>query len=322
MAIKSFLLSCLLMGLGTAQHPVLEGTQTQDTPTFTVPAGFSTSTDSALPPEEWRCKFSPEDLIEYYELASRVQKTPVEVVKECLVQSNPPDTPVCELVERFVDFLLPKCTNMPPDYLLSNIFEDVNADSSDSSTVEPASHGSFSLEQRGGDESYHPALKPIYDDCDVLEDPEQHTICVLAELGRALCEQEPWIPLCQDSESGSADEFSSKSNIIDNDLLDEIFDTDGVVLVADDDDLPRRPQVSGAPEATEIARLIEGDPLSNLKRLTQECEHAAGHTSVGHCVYEKMRDQVCSSNPEDELCEVPGPVLVNQHDLPLLHQDH
>lgn len=442
MATKSFLLSCLLMGLGVAQHPILEGTQTQATSIFTVPAGFATSIDPPLPPEEWGCEFSPEDLTKYNELASRIAQMPKQLVVKCLFEPGAPDTPECELIKSFSDFLKKKCPNIPADYLLSNIFEYVNADSSDSWsvgsanyamldnnpqsalegevrptftspadfatstppvllpcelspedvpkftelysrvinmsdedwaactprptvphipeceplheywdfldqkclgppadalsnileranasssgswTVEPADHSSSSPEQQGADEPYHPALKPIYDNCDVLEDPEEHTLCVLAELQRALCEQEPWIRECQDLGSGRADELSSQSNAMDNDLLDEIFDTGGVLPVADDDDLPRRPQVSGAPEPTEIGRLIEEIHSSSLKKLFQECAHAFGHISVGHCVYEKMRDELCSSNPGDELCEAPGVVLVNEQDLPLLNQDH
>lgn len=445
MATKSFLLSCLLMGLGVAQHPILEGTQTQDTPTFTVAAGFATSTDPPLPPEYWGCEFSPDDLPKFNELFSRVEQMPDQVVWDCLFQPDAPDTPECEVVESYRDFLLQRCPNVPHSvYLLSNVFEDVNADSSDSWsvgsanyamldnnpqsalegevrptftspadfafstppvllpcelspedvpkftelysrvinmsdedwaactprptvphipeceplheywdfldqkclgppadalsnileranasssgswTVEPADHSSSSPEQQGADEPYHPALKPIYDNCDVLEDPEEHTLCVLAELQRALCEQEPWIPECQDLGLGRADELSSQSNTIDNDLLDEIFDTGGVVLVVDDDDLPRRPQVSGAPEPTEIDGLIEEIHSSSLKKLVKDCVHKFGHIFCRTLLVlsEKMRDELCSSNPGDELCEAPGVVLVNEHDLPLLHHDH
>lgn len=437
MATKSFLLSCLLMGLGVAQHPTLEGTQTQATSIFTVPAGFATSIDPPLPPEEWGCQFSPEDLTKYKELHLRVEQMPTQLIAKCLIEPGAPDTPECEPLKSFVDFLSQKCSNMPPGYLLSNIFEDVNADTSDSWsvgsanyamldnnaqdaldrevrptftspadfaastppvllpcdlspedvpkftelfhrknnmsdedwmactpsptvphipeceplhelwdflvqkclgpqgdvlsniiervnadsrdswTIEPADHSSFSLEQRSADEPYHSALKPIYDDCDVLEDPEEDTTCVLAELERALCEQEPWIPLCRDSESGRADGFSPKSNIIDNDLLDEIFDTDGVAPVADNNDLPRRPQVTAAPEATKAARPIEWFPWLGLEPFYQECEHADGLDSLEDCVYEKMREEVCSSNPGDESCQVPRATLIYERDLPL-----
>lgn len=416
MATKSLLLSCLVMGLGIAQHPVSEGTRTQFTATITVTADVATSTDPPLPPERWGCEFSPEDLTKYNELASRLWNFPPESVIKCIFLPGPPDTPECELLESLDDFLNQRCSNLPPVHLLSNILEranisdswtvepagdpvtnktnpvgnahcelspqeliefaelyiraeqqpqsgecvsgemivsdapeckamqeltnffvskcfvppsdvlshvreKVNSDNSDSSTVGPADHTSFSLEQRGADQPYHPTLKPIYDDCDVLEDSEEHTMCVLAKLERALCEQEPWIPLCQESEAGSADEFSSKSNIIDNDLLDEIFDTDGGAPVADDHDLPHRPQLSGEPEATEAARPIEWLPWLGLEPFFQECEDADGFDSPEDCMYEKMRDELCSSNPEDELCELPGPALVHEHDLPPLHQD-
>lgn len=420
MATKSLLLSCLVMGLGIAQHPVSEGTQTQYITTITVTvtatatAGFATSTDLPLPPEEWGCEFSPEDLTKHNELTSRVLQMPKQSLAKCIFLPGALDTPECEPAKSLADFHKQKCPNIPPVYRLSNILEranssdswtvepvghpvldntklvdsaqcelspqeleefdqlyirfkqqpsswkcssgeinpdepeckaaqelddflaqrcfvpldnllhireNANRDRRDSRTIGPPDHSSFNLEQQGADEPYHPTLKAIYDDCDVLEDSEEHTMCVLAKLERALCDQEPWIPLCHYSEPGSADEFSSKSNIIDNDLLDEIFDTDAVVSVADNDDFPRRPQVTAAPEPTEAARPIKWLPGLGLEPFFQECEDAGGFNSPEDCMYEKMRDEVCSRNPEDELCELPGPALVNEHDLPPLHQD-
>lgn len=304
MATKSLLLSCLLVGLGNAQHPVSEATQAQDTPALTSPAGLATSTDPPLPPELWECEILPEDIPKYNELASGVQKM-FGFLPICLSPPTIPDIPECEALLEYVDFLRPKCSNLPVHYEIANTFGDVNTDSSGSWTSEPAgyakphninpprimwvvdkirevgipgvcgfdgyeiklsclqyhrsiqwctlcpettecrafsqqlkldgvqfwddngvndksctsspsdedetllrqrdataagsrpAHGN-SLEQQDADEPYHPALKPIYDDCDVLEDPEEHTTCVLVELGRALCEREPWIRECWD----------------------------------------------------------------------------------------------------------------------------
>ncbi|KAG6363476.1 hypothetical protein INS49_008576 [Diaporthe citri] len=218
--------------------------------------------------------------------------------KKCTPRPIVPHIPECEPIHEFDDFvafLNRKCSG-PQSNALSHIPENANSDSSDSGTVETADHSSFSLEQRGVDEPYHPSLKPIYDDCNVLGGPgKTHN----------------------DSGSGRVDELSSQPNTIDNDLLDEIFDTDGVVPVADDDDLPRRPQVTAAPEATQAAWPIEGFPWVDLEPFFQECEHADGFDSLEDCVYEKMREDVCSSNPGDESCQVPRATLINERDLPL-----
>lgn len=292
MATKSLLLSCLLVGLGIAQHPVSEATQAQDTPTLTSPAGFATSTDPPLPPELWECEILPEDLPKYNELASGVQEM-FGFLPICLSPPTIPDIPECEALLEYVDFLRPKCSNLPVYDEIANTSGDVNTDSSGSWTSEPAgyakphntnpppimwvvdkirelgipggmqfhrsiqwctfcpettecqalsqqlqldglhfwddngvnnksctssppnedetllrqrdanaagsrpAHGN-SLEQQDADEPYRPALKSIYDDCDVLEDLEERTMCVLVELGRALCEREPWIRECWD----------------------------------------------------------------------------------------------------------------------------
>lgn len=174
--------------------------------------------------------------------------------------------------------------------------------------------------QSDADEPYPPALKPIYDGCDALEDPAEHTRCVLAELQRALCEKEPWIRECQYLDSALPDELLSKFNTIDNDLLDEILDTDGVVPVADDD-VFRRHQVTAALQPTETAGLFDWFPLLDLEPFFEECEHADGYMAVEDCVYEKMRDGVCS-NPGDKLCQVPLPTFKTKHEMPVLHQDH
>lgn len=477
MATKSLLLSYLLLGMGIAQHPISEGTQTRDAPTFTVPAGFATSTDPPLPPEDWECEFSPKDLIKHNELASRVQQMPLQVLLACSLVPNMA-LPGCEPLRELEDFLEQKCSNKPPYYMLANTFGHLNSDSSGSWTRRPAGyamldhtdpqdrtkcelspqektklqelksrifqqmsplycdncichsfisdwpeltnqdwakcevvqdmldflrpkcphldevftpdcashqqeiqrcitcpetrdcralwqgfklnglqywddndvndtscafaspnegerlvrqrntdtvgfrsvHGENKM-QRDADEPYHPALKPIYDDCDVLEDPEEHTRCVLAELQRALCEKEPWIRECQYLESALPDELLSKFNTIDNDLLDEILDADGVVLVADDDNELHRPQMSAALEPTETAGLFDWFPLLDLEPFFEECEHADGYMAVEDCVYEKMRDDVCS-NPGDKLCQVPLPTFNTKLDVPLLHQDH
>lgn len=187
-------------------------------------------------------------------------------------------------------------------------------------TVRSRSVHGEDLMQRDADEPYYPALKPIYDDCDVLEDPAGHTRCVLAELQRALCEKEPWIRECQYLESALHDEPLSKLNTIDNDLLDEILDADGVVPVADDD-VFRRPHVTAALQPTETAGLFDWFPLLDLEPFFEECEHADGYMAVEDCVYEKMRDDVCS-NPGDKLCQVPLPTFNTKLDMPLLHQDH
>lgn len=168
------------------------------------------------------------------------------------------------------------------------------------------------LEPQGENEPYHPALKPIYDGCDELENPVLHLMCVLAELERALCEQEPWHRECQDLGASSAEEL---------DLLDDGFDLDGVIPFADDDGFLGQPQVTAPSEPTESARLIEWMSWSGLEPFFQECEHDVGYIFLGDCVYEKMRDEVCSSNPEDELCQVPRATLINAlingRDLPI-----
>lgn len=79
--------------------------------------------------------------------------------------------------------------------------------------------------------------------------------------------------------------------------------------------------MSDALEEREIACLIEEMPSPTLEKLSQECEHAVGYSSVGQCLYEKLRDEVCSSHAGDELCEVPRATLINEIDLPLLRQD-
>lgn len=411
--------------LGIGQHPVSEGTQMQDIPTSTSPATFATSTPPSSPPAERKCELSSKDILEFWELQSRVQQMPEQDVAKSstLDSSHLPDYPECEPIQEVLSFLKQKCPRpqvgvradvfedvdednpafihlpprdwgcgfpddpakyeeilsnwweMPiqdaancspslpdlhvPDYaecepvqefmdllkelcsepasdVLSNIPKDVSHDNDMSclswSAVDwseshrrhneadicvPRPAQGVSLGKQDSDEPYDPDLKPVYDFCDVLEDPEEHTMCVLAELARALCEQDPWIAFCQDLESGGADWFSSKSATIYNELLDEIFDTDDVVPVADEDELPRHPQVSAASEATEIARLIEKIPLSSLEKFSQECEHAVGYLSLGHCVSEKMRDEVCSSNPGSKICEVPRAALINERDLPL-----
>lgn len=560
MATKSLLLSYLLLGMGIAQHPVSEGTQTRDTPTSTVPAGFATSTDPPLPPEDWECEFSPEDLTKHNELASRIQQMPLQVIlacslvpnkglpgceplremedllqqkcsnkplyymladtfghldsdssgswtthyadyaapadtdpqdrikcelspdelgtytkltyelarrpstKKCISSKGISQTPECKGVQELAEFLVPKCfrrlddvpshtlenvntdgggfwivepntdnCNLSPQekvklteltsrvrqqmsssyghnclcrFLISDWPEPINTDSAkcevvqevldfhrpkcpdyyenktsdcagfqeqfrrciscpetrdcqdwwqrlkldglqywddndvndtscafaspdegeslvrqrNTDTVEFRSVHGESLMQRAADEPYHPALKPIYDDCDVLEDPEEHTRCVLAELQRALCEKEPWIRECQFLDSALPDELLSKFNTIDNDLLDEILDTDGVVPVADDD-VFRRPQVTATLQPTETAGLFDWFPLLDLEPFFEECEHADGYMAVEDCVYEKMRDEVCS-NPGDKLCQVPLPTFNTKLDVPVLHQDH
>lgn len=474
MATKSSLLSCLLVGLGIAQHPISDGTQTQDIPTLTSPAGFATSIDPPLPPDSWECEISPENITKYNELVTRFQKMPMQSVINCLSTPTIPDTPQCEALQELVDFLESKCPNMPSDYVLANTFGNVNTDSSGSRTAEHAgyamlddtdpqtrtqclatlspeeaarfveleapmndTHISFiqhclcdltipdwpelinpdrasceaveafkdfyeprcpglyeigapvctgwqetyqectscpenmecqalwrrlksvgmqfwdkngvndesctssppiggesllrqcettavgsrpahgdSLEQQDADEPYHPALKPIYDDCDVLEDPEEHAICVLAGLERALCEREPWIRECRDWQQGSAEQSSSKYATLDNELLDEIFYTGGVVPVADDD-FHHRPLATAASEPTVTDRLIEWLPRLDLEPFFEECEHADGYISVEDCVYEKLRDDVCSNNPGDEVCQVPRATLINGGDLPV-----
>lgn len=443
MATKVVLLSYLLMGMGITQHPVSEETQTPQVNSW---LGFATSDDHPLPPDEWGCKFSPDDIAKYEAIGTRMDQMAEETRMECLPAPTVPDTPECEPVQEYVGFLEQKCSDFPLGHVLFNRFARVKSDSSGSWTIRPAGYGvldhtnpppiawvtdwihefglsgicgeppraSFpspicaqfgksiewckscpettecqplsqqlkldsvqywddkgvndkscpsdtpdnqsedpakytrtitfpleptpprytrtitlpleptpeaSLERRRADEPYHPTLKPIYIDCNVLEDPEQHTRCVLAELERALCELEPWIRECQDLDSGRADELWSKSATIDSDLLDEIFDTDEIVSVAGDDDVTRPTQVGNAPEETEIARLIEEMPSPTLEKLSQECEHAVGYNTVGQCVYEKLRDEVCSSHAGDELCEVPRATLINEIDLPLLHQD-
>lgn len=559
MATKSLLLSSLLLGMGIAQHPVSEETQTRDT-TSTVPAGFATSTDPPLPPEDWECEFSPEDLTKHNELASRIQQMPLQVILACSLVPNK-GLPGCEPLREMEELLQQKCSNKPPYHTLENTFGHLNSDSSGSWTRQSADYAAlddtdpqdrikcelspdelktyaelldelarrpptkncisgktisqtpeckgvrefaeflvpkcfrrfddvpshtlenvntdgggfwivepntdkcnlspqeraklkelvsrvlqqmsiphhddcacrslisdwpdlinpdrpkcevvqelldFQLQkcpdyygdmistcadlqeeprrciscpetrdcqalwqhlkqnglqywddndvndtscafaspdegeslvrqrntdtgefrsvhgenkkQRDADEPYHPALKPIYDDCDVLEAPAEHTRCVLAELQRALCEKEPWIRECQYLESALPDESSSKFNTIDNDLLDEILDADGVVPVADDD-VFRRPQVTAAVQPTETAGLFDWFPLLDLEPFFEECEHADGYMAVEDCVYEKMRDDVCS-NPGDKLCQVPLPTFNTKLDVPVLHQDH
>lgn len=329
MATKVVLLSYLLMGMGIAQHPLSEETQT---PQVNPWLGFATSDDHPLPPDEWGCEISPEELPKYNALYTRMDQLPEKTFFKCLPLPAIPDTPECEPVREFIGFLEQKCSNLPGHVPL-NSFLHAKSDSSETWTSRPAGHGvldhtnpppiawvtdwihefglsgicgeppraSFpspicaqfgksiewckscpettecqalsqqlkldgvqywddkgvndkscpsntldnqsedpprytrvitypleptpeaSLERRNADEPYHPTLKPIYIDCDVLEDPEQHTRCVLAELERALCEREPWIRECQDLDSGRADELWPKSATIDSDLLDEIF---------------------------------------------------------------------------------------------------
>lgn len=95
-----------------------------------------------------------------------------------------------------------------------------------------------SLERPDADEPYHPILKAIYEDCDALEDPELHLDCVIKEIQRSLCEQEPWILACEDLESDGAGELPSKP------------------VVSDDGPLSQLP-VTAAPEPTETASLAD-----------------------------------------------------------------
>lgn len=139
MAMKSLLLSYLLLGMGIAQHPVSEETQTGDNPTSTVPAGFATSTDPPLPPEDWDCEFSPEDLAKHNELASRIQQMPLQVILACSLVPNK-GLPGCEPLREMEDLLQQKCSNKPPYHMLANTFGHLNSDSSGSWTRQSADY--------------------------------------------------------------------------------------------------------------------------------------------------------------------------------------
>lgn len=302
MATKSFLLSCLLMGLGTSQHPVSEGTQTPDISTFTDTAGFTAITDSLMPSDAWDCKFSSEDFAKYKELFIRVLEMPEQTQIDCvpLCPFDPIlDTPECEPLVEFEDFMEQKCDGESD--VLSHTREIVNRAVFSRHTNEDR------LEPQGEDEPYHPVLRPIHDDCDILEDPELHLMCVLEELERALCEQEPWHPECRDSEVSTAEEL---------DLLGEGF----VIPIADDGGFLGQAQATAASELWEIAGPIEWTSWPDLEPFFQECELDLGYIT-GDCVYEKMREEVCSNIPGDELCQVPPAnlinALINERDLPL-----
>lgn len=89
------------------------------------------------------------------------------------------------------------------------------------------------------------------------------------------------------------------------------------MVSAADDDFPRRPRVTAASEPTSADRLIKWLPRLDLEPFFEKCEHADGYTSVEDCVYEKLRDEVCFNNPEDEVCQVPRATLINEDDLPV-----
>ncbi|KAH8775598.1 hypothetical protein F5883DRAFT_261310 [Diaporthe sp. PMI_573] len=320
MATQSLLLSCFLMGLGVAQHPVSEGIQTQNVPSSTVGSsasgavGSATSTEPPYLQDDNQC-----DLYEIVKIedSAKIFCFCGLVFPDWLGPNLPANCAAVPGLEDFADYLEEQCPDDPKvvPYLYASVQHEVLACAHcpqvqecqnisqvlnrhgvpfwDDSTANNESCPFFpddptddqgkglhfrrdatasifrstsgdSLERSDADEPYHPILKSVYEDCDALEDPELRLDCVIKEIQRALCEQEPWIPACEDLESDRTDGLPSKPAASDNELSDEIFDTDGGVQVADDDDSLSQRQVTAAPEPTETASLDDWDVASRM----------------------------------------------------------
>lgn len=181
---------------------------------------------------------------------------PWSSLANCVSDGSISEAPECGALREVADFLQSKCFT-PPDDLLSDSRKDNSVNNGSSWTASRDVEDSLDdtsapkitwlarriarliEEDAETGDTYPPVFKPIYDYCDVLQNPEEHTTCIskiledkLREMApweiemfeRAWCKKEPWIRECQKSDASPARKTSSESVTIDSDLVDEGID--------------------------------------------------------------------------------------------------